>query len=128
VGIMNSCAKCGAVVCACGFAATLEMFVLGGGEPPPDHAAAPLASAPPIAVGPTGPAGTHFLNMPDQISGWDNLVVWPGGKERGAAFGPTGPTGSHREVASGRVIPTGTTGPAGRDLLREIESPKGSTG
>jgi hypothetical protein len=87
MGIMNTCAKCGAVICACGFPATLAVFVLGGGQPPPSRAAAAIASATTSTILTTtvstgGVNATAFLTVPDQITGKVYSAVWPEAKHQ----------------------------------------------
>jgi hypothetical protein len=104
---IDPCKKCGKFVCTCGFVAALALFILEGSDPPPDYAAPVLTSAPTLGV--TG-TSVHFSNFPDQITGQQNIAVWPDGRDRGAALGPTGTPGPAAATTIGWT-PTGPTGP-----------------
>jgi hypothetical protein len=74
MGIMNACRKCGEPVCACGFAATLAVSVLEGGNPPPRVVGPILAQL-------TGTVGTMlpsvpFVEVSDQITGKLYSAPW----------------------------------------------------
>src|SRR5437762_9258663 len=71
MGIMNSCMRCGGVVCACGFLATLAVAISGGGNPPPARAASALASVmtSSASTSVSFSNGWAVLSVHDQITG-----------------------------------------------------------
>jgi hypothetical protein len=77
---INSCAKCGGVVCACGFAATLFVSVFGGGQQPPPRAVGPIAAqltaASGVSTSLTSGSWSAFLTVHDQINGKAYSAVW----------------------------------------------------
>src|SRR5690242_19692941 len=79
---INSCTKCGAVVCACGFAATLFVSVFGSGKPPP-RAVGPIAAQltavttlSAVSTSLISGSSSAFLTVHDQINGKVYSAVW----------------------------------------------------
>ena len=87
MGIM-SCAKCGGVVCVCGFLATLAVAIFGGGNPPPARAASALASVMTSSASTTVSfsTGSVVLSVHDQITGALRTAVWPQTQQEQRAF------------------------------------------
>jgi hypothetical protein len=82
---INTCAKCGAVVCACGFAATLAVAVLGGGKPPPPRVVGPIAAQfTPLTPGTLGLSTPQaFLAVADEINGKVYSAPWSSEPKKG---------------------------------------------
>lgn len=70
--VMNACRKCGAAVCACGFAATLAVSVLAGGNPPPPRVVGPILAQLNGSVGTMLPS----VYVSDQITGTMYSAAW----------------------------------------------------
>jgi hypothetical protein len=91
MSIKSCCGKCGAFVCACGFAATLTVAVLAGGKPPPSRAVAPIvaqftpAATTSATVGVSAPA---VLIVANQIAGNVYSGVRSEKQQRGLAASP----------------------------------------
>jgi hypothetical protein len=69
---ISSCAKCGAVICACGFAVTLAVSVFGDGKPPPSRVVGPIVAQLPGSMIPTIP----FVEVADQVTGKMYSAAW----------------------------------------------------
>jgi hypothetical protein len=99
MGIMNCCAKCGAVVCACGFAATLMVSVLGGSKPPPPRVVGPIVAQLSSTISTTIPT-VSFLDVSDQITGkWCSAVLVDKQKQRELAYSIAYPAGAVGDVS-----------------------------
>jgi hypothetical protein len=76
MGIMDSCAKCGAFVCACGFVATLVVSSFWDTKPPPSRVLGPIAAQFTGTIGTTILPTMPYLEVSDQITGKVYSAVW----------------------------------------------------